>query len=573
MTLAGGSSRVHGPSGRRDLGPQHELRLLRLLRDLNSRRKQGWDAARALRYGLRKSLEFFEATEGCVAVLTPGSRVAEPLLTVPQRRPWDLARLTRFIRGEDVEVPRHLLLARLRRHERRWGVLGIRLDRVEFEWHARRAATMIASAINEHLEHIDRERLRDIQARIDRKILEQRRPKALFYEVLHGLRSLTEYDHSASLLIFDDEANRLEVVAEQIAWRKAKSQRVGLKLPLTDELRQLLGASTVYGFDRRNRAWREWKNRPAAALARLLDYNRSDARCREGSMLCAPLVTRDSVLGLLKVAAKGPGTFGPHEAKLVSRFLSQAAVALQNLQRTETLQLKMIEAERKHAMADLARGVSHDVNNALGSILPLVQQMRADLSSGHADADVTAEDLKEIERSVQLCRRIFGGMLSFARGAARAGGEAQVQPAVECTVGILKDGMARRGIEIDVNVSPDVPPVNGAQSDLEQVLLNLVANARDAMPAGGLLAVSARETGGVINLVVEDTGCGIPRDQIAKIQEPFFTTKPSGTGLGLAICRSLIWQMGGKLEIKSAPANGTRITVALPARRLRGGGR
>jgi sigma-B regulation protein RsbU (phosphoserine phosphatase) len=396
-----------------------------------------------------------------------------------------------------------------------WGVLGVRLDSLEFEWHARRAITQIASAINEHLEHIDRERLRDIRARIDRKILEQRRPKALFYEILHGLRSLTEYDHSASLLIFDDEANRLELVAEQIAWRKAKSQKVGLKLPLTDELRQLLGASTVYRFDRTKRAWKEWKDRPATALARLLDYNRSDTPCREESMLCAPLVARDDVLGLLKVAAKSPGTFGPHEAKLVSRFLPQASVAVQNLQRTETLQMKMIDAERKHAMADLARGVSHDVNNALGSILPLVQQLRADISSGQADPTVTAEDLKEIERSVQLCRRIFGGMLSFARGAARTTGEAHVQPAVECTLGILKDGMARRGIEIDVDVPRDLPPVTGAQSDLEQVLLNLLTNARDAMPAGGLLSISAGETNGVINLVVEDTGCGIPRDHLA----------------------------------------------------------
>ena len=91
-------------------------------------------------------------------------------------------------------------------------------------------------------------------------------------------------------------------------------------------------------------------------------------------MLCAPLATRERVLGLLKIAARHPGSFGSYEAELVGQFLPHASIALQNSQRTESLELNLIQAERKHAMADLARGVAHDVNNALGAVLPLVQR-------------------------------------------------------------------------------------------------------------------------------------------------------------------------------------------------------
>jgi K+-sensing histidine kinase KdpD len=113
----------------------------------------------------------------------------------------------------------------------------------------------------------------------------------------------------------------------------------------------------------------------------LLDYNRGDSadgeNVREASMLCAPLVTRDSLVGVLKIAARYPEQLKPFDAELVEHFRSQAAIAIQNLHRTESLRARVVTAERKHAMADLATSVSHDVNNALGSMLPLIQQMQS----------------------------------------------------------------------------------------------------------------------------------------------------------------------------------------------------
>src|SRR5262249_1400663 len=158
----------------------------------------------------------------------------------------------------------------------------------------------------------------------------------------------------------------------------------------------------VCGFDRRGRRWTDWTGTDATALAELLDFDRGTAPGTppEGAILCAPLVARSGLLGILKVAALSPGAFGRYEVDLVAQCPPQAAVALQNSRRAESLEQKVLAAERKHAMADLARGVSHDVNNALGAVLPLVQQLREELDRGGLDPAVAAEDFREIERSI-----------------------------------------------------------------------------------------------------------------------------------------------------------------------------
>jgi len=155
-------------------------------------------------------------------------------------------------------------------------------------------------------------------------------------------------------------------------------------------------------------------------------------------------------------------------------------------------------------------------------------------------------------------------MLSFARGAARNAGQAYVRQAVECARTILKDGLERRAVEVSIDLGPDLPAVHGVQADLDQLLLNLLTNSRDAMPQGGRLSVRARRQGEFVELVVEDTGCGIPAEDMAKIQEPFYSTKPDGNGLGLAICRSIVWQMRGTLDLRSTPGKGTCVAAVLP---------
>jgi signal transduction histidine kinase len=543
-----------------------ELRRLRRLSALASQLRGGRDGAKALRTALRAGLELLGATEGCVATLDPGRQLVEPIVTLPPDSIWDREFLTSFLRGGTIPIPAHVALGRLRRRQRMWGVLAVRGPGVGFDWSAREALSDIAASVSEALGRIDEERIHEVRARIDCKVLEQLRPKDLFYQILHGLESLTHYDHSATLLIC--RGGMLEVVAEVVTWKKGKSERIGEKRPLPEALLTLLRPGVVYGFDRPGEAWEEWTRSGAAGLADLLDTHvvgeaRSAAPPDRG-LLCAPLATRDRVLGLLRIAALRAGSFAAYEAGLVGQFLPHASIAVQNTQRTESLELNLIQAERKHAMANLARGVAHDVNNALGAVLPLVQNLRAEVAAGQLDPVSLAEDLRQIEGSIQTSRRIFGGMLSFARSSGGHASGANVRQAIDTALAVLKGGIRRRGIEVAVVADGPFPLLPGSQGDLEQLLLNLLTNARDAMSNGGRLSITVRRSADALELLVEDTGVGILAEHLPKVFEPFFTTKPEGHGLGLAICRSIVWQLQGKLEISSTPPVGTRVNVLLP---------
>jgi len=547
------------------LSPERELELRRFVSSLLAQLKPAREVHAALRHASRAAQEFLRADRGCVAIVPFGGRAADLVFSSSATEIWDRELLGRFIRRERPDLPEGLLLAPVQRRGRPWAVLGLAREDRPFERGRGRELAAIGAAVSEALELIDRDRIREVRDRIDRKILEQIRPKDLFYQILHGLRSLTRYDHSAALLIHEGDDGFLTLVAEQIAWTKGRSTRIGLRLPMSDELRRLMTGGGSLGFDRQGDEWREWQGRPYAALAELLDWHRAEPRGRrEGTMLCAPLAARDGVFGVLKVAARNPGTFGPFDADLVERFRAHASIALQNSRRAESLEARILLAERKHAMADLARSVSHDLNNALGSVLPLLQQMREEIAADRGEPAVLLGDLDQIQRSLEVCRRIFGGMLAFARGSARHHGDAQLRAALDNALAILGDSLERQGVRLTADLPADLPALRAGQGDVEQVLLNLLTNAREAMPQGGEITIQARQVPEGVEVRVQDTGAGIATADLQRVFEPFYSTKPEGTGLGLPICRSIVWGLGGRLTIDNLEGRGARVTVLLP---------
>jgi two-component system, NtrC family, sensor kinase len=545
-----------------------DIALWVFLDDLKNNLRAVREDQNALRLSLRRTCEHFKVDDGCIAVVTADGSGTELISVIPRGGKWDLDCLAAFLQKRRPRIPPNVVMAPVHRRGRLWAALALRGQR-QFEIPAGYIALgRVANLISEAIAVIDWQRNIEVRSQIDRKMLEQLRPQDLFYQILHGLRSLTHYDHSSALLICNRRENVLELVAEQIAWLKGKSRRIGLKLPLNDDVWALTRNKTVWGFNRRDCGWEEWLGRRSTRLAELLDYNRVESSAsdqHESCMLCAPLATRDGVLGILKVAACHPGSLSTYEADLVQRFTPLAAVAIQNSQRTLTLEAKMLEAEKKHAVANLLRGVSHDVNNALGCVLPLVQQILVDVESNVLRADSLTQDLQQIEQSIQACRRIFGGMLALARDASQGNIQANVRRALDSTLAVLRDGLERQGIQLDVQLGDLIPNIQAGQGDLEQLFLNLAANARDAMPNGGVLSIKTEIVGDSIAILVSDTGCGIPAELMSRIEEPFFTTKKNGNGLGLSICRSIIWNAGGRMEIKSQPGVGTQIRVVLPS--------
>jgi len=227
----------------------------------------------------------------------------------------------------------------------------------------------------------------------------------------------------------------------------------------------------------------------------------------------------------------------------------------------QELQAKLLQAQKMEAVGRLAGGVAHDFNNLLTVITSYADFVLAGMDEAHPQRPDVEEIRLAADRAASLTRRL----LAFSRHQ-----PAQPQPLdlADVTEGALK--MLRRLIGEDVVLETDirrgVAVVEADPNLLEQVLINLAVNARDAMPRGGRLSLEVNAEGGEAHLVVEDTGTGMDEATRRRIFEPFFTTKAvgQGTGLGLSTVLGIVQEAGGRIELQSAPGKGTRFDIWLP---------
>jgi hypothetical protein len=194
--------------------------LLRLQADLHTRLRNVADVRKALVFGLRATRELFGAGDAAIAALRPGRSDADLIFTIPKTAKWDTQLLTRYVVGDRPEIPWTNLLAPVRRWDRNWAVMVLRSHDREFTTEERQSLFSITQILTDIVQTVDDARTRKVRQKIEQKIADRQDPKDLIYDILHGLRSLTYYDHSASLFISRDGHEDLELVAEQIAWTK-----------------------------------------------------------------------------------------------------------------------------------------------------------------------------------------------------------------------------------------------------------------------------------------------------------------------------------------------------------------
>jgi two-component system cell cycle sensor histidine kinase/response regulator CckA len=249
-------------------------------------------------------------------------------------------------------------------------------------------------------------------------------------------------------------------------------------------------------------------------------------------------------------------------------------VVIVDLTERKQLELQLLHAQKMEAVGRLAGGVAHDFNNALSVILGYTELLMRD--AGEAQRGKLEQILKATQRAAGLTRQL----LAFSR-------RQTIAPLVLDLNALLSDleKMLRRligeDIELAIVTGPDLGKVRADPGQLEQVVMNLCVNARDAMPGGGQLSIQtanaemaagqvARQEpiapGRYVMLAVSDAGCGMAREMLSKIFEPFFTTKlqGSGTGLGLAMVYGIVKQAGGHVWVRSEVGRGTTFEVYLP---------
>jgi hypothetical protein len=212
----------------------------------------------------------------------------------------------------------------------------------------------------------------------------------------------------------------------------------------------------------------------------------------------------------------------------------------------------------------LAAGVAHEVNTPLTGISSYTQMLldRAD------PEDPQTKLLEKIERQTFRAAKIVNGLLTLARGGQAASERAPVDlnTVINDVLSLLEHQLRAVNIQVRRDLSAAAPIVFGTEHKLQQVFLNLFINARDAMPRGGWLSVTTRVAGAAASVEVGDTGAGIPPEHLARIYDPFFTTKSlgQGTGLGLSITYGIVREHDGSISCDSRPGEGTRFTLTLP---------
>ena len=272
---------------------------------------------------------------------------------------------------------------------------------------------------------------------------------------------------------------------------------------------------------------------------------------------------------LVLAGRRGDGTEFPVEISLSYVETPEGILAMAFVTDiTERVELQRVtrQSEKLAALGTLASGIAHEINNPLGIISSRIEVMLLEAESEPLPKAVV-DDLLTVHKHAERVVRIAQGLLSFSRQSSSEMGTVDLNRVIEDTILLARGQIETSGIAIDVSLAPALPPVRGNPNALSQVVLNLLTNARDAMPGGGRVAIAtspARDADGGVEIVVSDTGHGMSADTISRIFDPFYTTKPTGTGLGLSIVYGIVHDHGGTITAASTPGEGTCFTIRLP---------
>jgi two-component system NtrC family sensor kinase len=231
------------------------------------------------------------------------------------------------------------------------------------------------------------------------------------------------------------------------------------------------------------------------------------------------------------------------------------------------MQTHLIQQEKLASLGKLAAGIAHEINNPLGGILIYSHLLLEDMKK----EDPRYDNLAKIVRETTRCKDIVKGLLQFAHPKEPEAIQIDINAALDNALSLLESQSVFQNITIKKQFSSDLPPVVADRSQLQQVFINIILNAADAMSNEGILFLKTYMGGGgqFINISISDTGHGIKKEDRSRLFEPFFTTKEvgTGTGLGLAICYSIIQKHGGTIEVESEVGKGSTFTVKLPVRK------
>jgi signal transduction histidine kinase len=301
------------------------------------------------------------------------------------------------------------------------------------------------------------------------------------------------------------------------------------------------------------------------------EFKYSGLARREGlvSLLSVPMVFQDRVIGVLNAYTGKPHSFGPEEVGLLSAIASQSAIAIQNARLYESVvaaEERIRQSERLLLLGEMAAEVAHEIRNPLTVIRMLIHSLNEEFPQG----DPRKRDIQVMEQKIGQMTGLVEQILEITRQREPEFLPVQLQDVLEETLALVRHRLSRQRVRVLRRWGRGVPQVRGDRAQLEQMALNLVLNAAQAMPEGGQLTLRTgfRQkgfSGSTVWMAVEDTGHGIPKGSLQEIFKPFVSLRPGVVGLGLAVVQRIVKQHQGRISVREAPAGGSKFLIEFPA--------
>lgn len=403
-----------------------------------------------------------------------------------------------------------------------------------------------------------------------REMARIRNLKRLLNLIVHTVTKTVRISHSA-IYLFNSRSNQFILEASR-SLKKIQPSSISKESPLILWL-QNHKESLVY----------EEINRQAQEDFKFTFKELKEEMRFLNAAVIVPGFLEDRLLGILILGDKRSGKiYTSEDLNTFSLLANEAALAIENAllyenieeqvrQRTKELmevQKQLIQVEKLATMGTLAGGVAHEINNPLTTILTNAQML---LTSSPIDNQLDRESLQLIEEATKRCRTIVQKLMTYAKKPLETieVSEVDLLNVLKNVVFFLGYQLKQDNIKIITEAKEDAYLVRGNLNELEQVVTNMVLNAKDAIKKikkSGNIYIILSESGDKIKIEIKDDGVGIPKELISKIFDPFFTTKEvgKGTGLGLSICQAIVEKHNGLITVQSELNRGSVFTVQLP---------